>query len=414
MDNELVLCLLTYNRPEIINIFLEKEIEILYRAKVDLIIYDSSETQLTERIVDDFKRKNYDNLFYEKVNSKISSNQKFFEVASKIDSKYQYVWISHDHTIFNEPALKYIKESLIKRPDFIYIRKQCKDYNCVIEHNLNEFAIKAAWQLGRFGSAIIRNETFLKKVNWERISEKYLDDRKINFSQIGLYLEQLSRISEPYILTLEFPREAFYDLFRFQKASWDNETIRICLESWGSVITSLPDEVYDKKTILQTIDKYFLSRNKIIELKSRHLYNLKMFFKYRKWIKLIIPEGYKNFFIVAFFPDKILRKIYFKKVKHQISQLRKDGYKICIFGAGKHGIEFTEYLQDNKVLIDAILVTNTYGNPTEIHSIPVIKVSTFVPCNKTFVFICVGSEYQGEVIEKLNRFDKCKYQILTY
>ena len=57
MDNELVLCLLTYNRPEIINIFLEKEIEILYRAKVDLIIYDSSETQLTERIVDDLKSK---------------------------------------------------------------------------------------------------------------------------------------------------------------------------------------------------------------------------------------------------------------------------------------------------------------------------------------------------------------------
>lgn len=169
-----------------------------------------------------------------------------------------------------------------------------------------------------------------------------------------------------------------------------------------------------KKTILQTVDKYFLSRNKITELKSRHLYNLKMFFKYRKWIKLIIPEGYKNFVIVAFFPDKILRKIYLKKVKHQISQLRKDGYKICIFGAGKHGIEFTEYLQDNKVLIDAILVTNTYGNPTEIHSIPVIKVSTFVSCNKTFVFICVGSEYQGEVIENLKRFDKCKYQILTY
>ena len=66
------------------------------------------------------------------------------------------------------------------------------------------------------------------------------------------------------------------------------------------------------------------------------------------------------------------------------------------------------------MLIDAILVTNTYGNPTEIHSIPVIKVSTFVSCNKTFVFICVGSEYQGEVIENLKRFDKCKYQILTY
>ena len=32
MNNKLVFCLLTYNRPEIVDIFLKKEIEMLYKA----------------------------------------------------------------------------------------------------------------------------------------------------------------------------------------------------------------------------------------------------------------------------------------------------------------------------------------------------------------------------------------------
>ena len=108
MSEKMVLCLLTYNRPEIINEFLMKEIDILYKLKVDLIFYDSSETEATKKIIEHFQKEKYNNLYYNKVDSKVSSNEKFFKVASEIDETYQYVWISHDHTIFNEQALNYI------------------------------------------------------------------------------------------------------------------------------------------------------------------------------------------------------------------------------------------------------------------------------------------------------------------
>ena len=61
-----------------------------------------------------FQKEKYNNLYYNKVDSKVSSNEKFFKVASEIDETYQYVWISHDHTIFNEQALNYIMKSLEK------------------------------------------------------------------------------------------------------------------------------------------------------------------------------------------------------------------------------------------------------------------------------------------------------------
>ena len=109
----MVLCLLTYNRPEIINEFLMKEIDILYKLKVDLIFYDSSETEATKKIIEHFQKEKYNNLYYNKVDSKVSSNEKFFKVASEIDETYQYVWISHDHTIFNEQALNQKKNRIL-------------------------------------------------------------------------------------------------------------------------------------------------------------------------------------------------------------------------------------------------------------------------------------------------------------
>ena len=72
------------------------------------------------------------------------------------------------------------------------------------------------------------------------------------------YLEQLSLMDNPHIMTVEFPRETFYDLFRFEKASWDNETIRICLESWGrSYFQHCRIRIRIKSAYCKTIDKYF-------------------------------------------------------------------------------------------------------------------------------------------------------------
>ena len=139
-----------------------------------------------------------------------------------------------------------------------------------------------------------------------------------------------------------------------------------------------------------------------------------MFFKYKKWIRLIIHERYRDFLIVALLPSRMLNNKYLKKNIQKINKLRIKGYKVCIFGAGKHGIEYIENLQNNKKLIDSVLVTDLTGNPTEIYSIPVNEASEYLVFNKSYVFICVGAEYQNEIIENLNKFEDCKYEILTY
>lgn len=414
MSKKLAICLLTYNRAEIVKIFIEKEIDTLSEADIDLIIYDSSESNETKKVIEAYNIKGYKNLYYKKTDSKISSNVKFFNIAANVSSTYKYVWLSHDHTVFNSGVVKYILECLKENPDFIYLRKQCSDYKCIIEDNLNEFAMKSAWQLGRFGAAIIRNDTFLKKVDWDKMSQKYLTNKKLNFSQIGLYLEQLSLMENPCIMTLEFPCESFYDLFRFQKASWDRETIRICLESWGEVIFALPDVYKDKESLLQTIDKYFLSKNKIIELKKMKQYNLVAYLKYNKWISRIVPEVKMDFLMIAVLPSSVLQWIYSRKILSKIRKASRKGLKVCIYGAGKHGVECTQYLSDYKINVDGVLVTSTEGNPLEINSIPVYCASEYLSVNSTFVIIAVAKEYQEEVIDYLKEFDSSVYECFSY
>lgn len=51
---------------------------MLYKAEIDLIIYDSSELQSTKEIIDKYNK--YNNLYYKKINSKISSNKKFLKL----------------------------------------------------------------------------------------------------------------------------------------------------------------------------------------------------------------------------------------------------------------------------------------------------------------------------------------------
>lgn len=414
MMKKLVICVLTYNRDDVIQIFLDKETEIFKHNNLDIIIYDSSESDKTKKVVESYQAHGYDNLYYKKTDSNVSSNVKFFNVAENISDEYEYVWLSHDHTVFDGGSLEHIMNCIDKKPDFMYLRKQCADYGCIVEENLNEFAMKAAWQLGRFGAAIMRNDTFLKKIDWNKMSKKYLTDKRLKFSQIGLYLERLTEIDKPKVFTLEFPRESFYDLFRFQKASWDSESIQICLETWGEVISALPDRQYDKNNLLQTIDKYFLSRNKLIELKKDGCYNLSSYLKYNKWIRRIMPEMKRDFFAVAVFPCALLQKIYSRDITAKVRKARKKGHNICIYGAGKHGMECADYLNSRGIKADAVLVTDTKGNPACISSIPVYSASEYLSKNPSFVIIAMAKEYQAEVIAYLDEFHGVEYMCISY
>lgn len=409
MIKKLVVCVLTYNRSEAIKVFIDKEIEILNRNQVDLIVYDSSEDEETEEIVHSFINRGYSNLLYKRVDSIMKSNEKFYYVAANIDKKYEYVWITHDHTIFNKESLEFIIKNLSAKPDFIYLKTQSDDFNIIQESDLNSFFVKSVWQLGRFGAAILRQDSFLKQAKWDSLVGKYLTESKMNFSHIGLYFQVLSEMDNPKIITLEFPREFFYDTFRFNKLSWESESIRICLGCWGEVISALPKIYTDKKEALESIDKYFISKYNLINLKKNKKYNIVLFLKYYKWIKVIVPEMRTCCFVIALIPSFFSNYIYYGRVFKAIRKAQKMRYKVCIYGAGRHGVEILSYIQNNGINVDAVLVTDKKGNPEAINDIPIYQSEDYLKKNRTFIVIAVSKNLQPGIIEYISQFNWIKY-----
>lgn len=390
--NKLCVCIPTYNRPEAISEVLEKELDFLNKHSVELGIFDSSEGTETEVIVKKYIDQGYKNLFYKKCDPGIytSASKKIYLIYEEMAEKsYDYIWMIHDHTTFTEAALKYILEQLGVKGDFYFLEMRASRFSADTVSDLNDFLPKAALSLARLGTAVIRRETFLKGTDWERMSQKYLSEENCGYCHVGYYFEHLCELENPRIIQLEFPRECFADFKRFEKLGWHSASIQICLGHWGNTLTALPDQYTSKIEALQTQDKWLLSKYKLLEYKKSGNYSLSDFLKYKKWIRLIMPENYKNAFWAAVLPYQIAKNIYFSKLLKEIERQRRAGNKICLYGAGKDGFECFTFLSEMNVKVDGFLVTKTEGNPEQIGGCAVKRADEYLKDNSAFVIIAI-------------------------
>lgn len=389
MKKNICVCIPTYNRPDAVSEVLKRELFFFKKYFIDLIFFDSSDNNDTETIVNKYAIE-YPNLFYRRINSDIPSNKKAFMIYKEMaKSEYEYIWMIHDHTVCDENAIKHILKSIKLKGDFYLLKMQARDFAVNRIYDLDEFLIKGAWPLTRFGTAIIRRNTVLQGTNWDFIYQKYLTAKTYNNAHVGYYFERMCELIKPIIYQLDFSRECFFDFMRYQQISWDNEAVRICLECWGSVLTVLPEIYTQKKKALKTQDKWFLSKYSLLEYKKKGIYNLYAFLKYQKWIKLITPENYKNAFWISILPYKTSTYFYCSKLLNKIKEQKKKGRQICLYGAGRHAYECFTYLKNHNVEIDNYLVTDLNGNPNEINGYLVQQADKFLMRNKAFIIIAV-------------------------
>lgn len=415
MQQRLCICIPTHKRKDAVLEKLNREISFLKEYAVDVYVFDSSLDEETYAIVSEIQNQGYSNLYYEKDTSIHTSNEKVFRIYQKMAAyEYDYVWIIHDHTVCTRNAIEYLLHVLEQKSDFYLLKMQESNFKTYTFTSLDEFALNGAWTLNSFGTAIVKKESFLQGCDWKYFEEKYLGVKTINYSHIGFYLERVSQINECSLVRVEFSRECFYDFLRYEKPSWYDETLRICLECWGETITKLPSVYRCKDEILQTQDKCFLSKNNLVEFKHDGIYSILTFLKYSKWIKKIIPELYKDAFKIALLPYKVVKKIYSNTLLKPIQNAIKSGKKICIYGAGRHGQECAEYLTKNNVTVDGFLVTKLDGNPKEIKEISVYEAKEYIKKEDVFIIIAILTSGVAEVESYLTSLDIKKSDYISF
>lgn len=393
--NKIAVCVPTYNRPDKIWEVLEKEIGFLQRHDVDMHIFDSSENAETRKNITEYSQ--YKNLYYHEIASDIRSNAKVFYIYQEYARQYEYIWVIHDHTVFTEDALCYILEHLEEDISYYFLEIQSHAYAWEDVTDLEQLLYETAWLSGRFGTVIVRSTPFLCDVDWKYFNRKYLTETMWNYSHIGFYFERASQVTDFRARIIKFPRDLFSDISRSQKTGWYRDSIRICLECWGEVISSLPECYTNKREVLRTQDKWFISKYSLITYKRNKVYGIRQYWNYRKWIQIIAPDEKRNAFLIAFLPNFVSQRLYTGRLISVIKRMRSEGRKICIYGAGRHAIECMDYLEACGVGIDAFLVTKKEGNPERIRSYPVYQADTYVHDKKVFVIIAIMSDQIREI-----------------
>lgn len=400
----------TYNRADDIQIFLKNETPFLHKFDIDICIFDSSENEETREVCSQYQKDGCA-IKYFRMDSKTSSNEKMFLIYQQMQKEYQFIWISHDHTLFVEEAFAYIWNCLNESTPFFFIRTQCPQFFSYVTEDKCQFLHDSAWLLGRMGASIVNSDSFLKDVDWVKYTKKYLNNKCHNFAHIGFYFTRACEIDSFLPMTIEIPREYFYDTKRNNKLSWERESIRICTQCWGKVISSLPSQYINKRQVLQTIDPYFLTKYKLIEFKKEGIYSLSVFIRYCYWIYLVFPKSFWDALLISIMPYKKSLEREMKILAKCIDMNVKEGFQICVYGAGKHAIECVSFLSTCGLHVNAILVTNKNGNPDEINGIKVYDARNYLAKHFSYVLVALGGRGADEVISFLEQLVKEGYTV---
>lgn len=357
-ERKLAICIPTYNRSETMERVLTEELPILKNAGIDLYVYDSSEGDETEQIVEQMADQGFDNVILKKMDSSIHANKKVFMIYREMeDSEYEYIWVIRDRDIMNESAVQFVLSALESQDPLYVIFMSKKKYASSLVSDLDQFLMDCSFTLTRFGAAIVSVKKFLRGTDWEFYERKYLNKKSISYSHVGYYLTRSAELTDFVMCKLEIPRSGMKDDVT-RRRSWESNRIQILFEAWGNNILSLPAAYKQKKQAVQTVPLESVGKPAILYQKAKGYYNWLSFFKYKKWMKLIQPELYNFYLLSAILPKWMVKYIY---LEHHLNRYEE----LYIYGAGYFGDMCTDLLDAFQIPYDAYLVSSMEGNPSE-------------------------------------------------
>ncbi len=368
MSKKLALCIPTYNRSKEVEKLLQ-DLSAFTGDDFVIYIFDSSESDDTRLVVDRYAGAQ---VFYEFVTGAEYSNQKVFRIYERMtESEADYVWLMNDHSVFNDAALDFIRRALAEDGDFYLLDVRCPAFAVTDFKDLDDFLLRAAWQLTYYGAGIVKRESFLEGVDWDYLAGKYLTAETMEYSQLGFYFERASQMPRVKLKQIGLLRDSMLDRRRYEKPAWQKDKFRICTQCWHEVIMRLPEAYKAREKALGTMDSWYLSRFSLMEMKEDGGYGLFSLLRYGRFLRRIAPEMAANALWIALLPLWLCRRLLTGKLLGKIKAARKAGRRVYVYGAGRHGVDCTNYLESCGIVHDGFLVTELEGNPRRIREYPV-------------------------------------------
>lgn len=245
-------CIATKNHKDILLESLTRYIGEMASRNIDIYIYDSSDDTKTRSLVMAYNEMGFKNIYWVDCRFTVSGDEKVPLVYSGFGfhKKYDYVWLSKDRIVLVGSFLDRILKTAESTPDVIMTGKEEDSYFYDVPKFADEYqdpveffrdfgATTTSWE-----SVILRADTMLDVVDWDKYTRDYKIGPDNAFNQIIFLFARLSEIEKPRI-AVERPRFREKLFHSGSGSSWLPITMDLWGCRWPKAIGELP-EIYNE------------------------------------------------------------------------------------------------------------------------------------------------------------------------
>jgi glycosyltransferase involved in cell wall biosynthesis len=305
----LSICIITYNRANIINENLDALCPVMNKYNIPIFISDNASSDNTEEVIKKFVKK-YRDIYYFRQEINVGPDRNCEFIMKQTDT--EYIWLIGDKVKISEDALIGVLNDLKSNDYDAYV------VNSVIRHTKiedkiyickNELLAELGWHMTYLG-CLIYNKKIIDVGGFKR----YYNSR---FLQTGIAFEYFDSHGCYVKMNTGIKTEITHGIL---ENHWSNmEPIDIFCKCWFLFVMSLPiGYTYEakRKCILDHGNKseLFLLMN-ILVLRMKDLFSMEILSAYKYFIKQTISCPFVVLFCIACIPCALLKAMrYIKKI----------------------------------------------------------------------------------------------------
>lgn len=367
-NKKLAVIVPTANRPESIRYYLQQVGEAHEFYGIDLIFYDSSDDDETERVVEEFTEGKCEHIIYERYTGGfdgITIDEKGTTAYSVFSKRYKYVWMSRDSWVIDIAGIqKELFRYTCKSPDAIVLYSPGEDEKHIGYReytDCTELFRDSCCHMSILGATIFSSE-FMHRV----LQNQPLDSKKNYgmYQPIAMFAQWASQPMFVISQTINY----YYRSIHSSDVSFWNKNGRALWqwgENWYSLINGLPS-VYDADK--PDIYKFHIvgftpfKFNESLIMRTTDSLTRKKVKQYAEYLPLVSDHSLNWFYVVSMIPKFVCRAMLNPKSRfgkamnwlvHTYSYLKRfneypeplpENYDISVFDTGEknNGIIFAD------------------------------------------------------------------------
>ena len=252
MGNNIAYCIPTYNHPDTVKEVIGLVANMYNRNGFDIYIYDTSETEETRNVIEQYCNEGITNLYYVDMDSDINASEKIVYILSGngLLKKYEYIGIIKDRAYFDEITMAKVQSESHNKYDAIILPVAHMQYD-VFPQPLKQIYDDPAEFFRDYGAIIpnletvfFRYDSLLKNVNWENFIEKFFIGRLCCFGQFIALFDGLTQTANPQIRVLR-ENEVVRRTSGLSNSMWYGQIFLVWANLWPKAVDMLP-ECYDE------------------------------------------------------------------------------------------------------------------------------------------------------------------------